>query len=65
MRRGRPENVYALYKGDEFIDVGTKRELSEKMNWKKSTVSFLHTPANAKRNKGNRYVLINAGEVED
>lgn len=65
MKRGRPEGVYALYKGDKFIDIGTKQEISEKMNWSKSTVSFLHTPTNAKRSKGNRYLIVNAGEVEE
>lgn len=65
MKKGRPANVYALYKGDKFIYIGTKKELAEKMNWKETTVSFCHTPANLKRNKGNRYMIINAGEVED
>ena len=65
MKRGRPTNVYALYKGDEFIDIGTKEEIAEKMGWKKTTISFYHSPANIKRSKGNRYLIVNAGEVED
>ena len=35
---------YALYKGDELIGMGTKRELADKFGVKPSTISYYHTP---------------------
>ena len=45
------EAVYALYRGDELIDVGTKKEIAERRNIKPSTVSYLTTPSYQKRLK--------------
>lgn len=28
------ENIYAVYKGDEFIDLGTKKTISKKIEHK-------------------------------
>ena len=36
----RPRNVYAIYKGDEFLDVGTIPELAERFNVSINTVVF-------------------------
>lgn len=30
--------VYAMYRGDEFIDVGTIAELAERHGWKESSI---------------------------
>ena len=35
----RKESVYAVYKGDKFIDLGTKKELAKRLNVKIGTVS--------------------------
>lgn len=43
------ENIYALYRGEKFIGVGTKRELAELLNVKVETISFYATPAYKKR----------------
>lgn len=50
---------YALYKGDNLLGIGTKKELSKQFNLKIKTLSFYHTPANKKREKkGNKKILI-------
>ena len=44
---GLPE--YAVYKGDEFICIGTRKELAKKFNVSINTVQFWNTPANKRR----------------
>lgn len=57
------EVVFALYRGDEFVDLGTKKELAKRMGVSVSTITFLASPANAKRNAtGNRLM---AYRIED
>lgn len=43
------EKLFALYKGEEFIDIGTAKELAKKMNVKSETIRFLSTPAKLRR----------------
>lgn len=43
------EKIYALYRGEKFIGVGTKRELAELLNVKVETISFYATLAYKKR----------------
>ncbi|CAM3605350.1 hypothetical protein ERUR111494_02480 [Erysipelothrix urinaevulpis] len=57
-------NEYALYKGDDFITIGTAQELSDYLNVKKNTIYFLATPENKRRNKGNRLVVVKIEEDE-
>ena len=45
------ENIYAVYKGDEFIDLGTKKELAKKLNIKPRSIGFMTTPSYKKRIK--------------
>ena len=54
----RDKIIYALYKGDEFIDLGTKKELANKYNIKEHTIVFYASPAYKRRIKDskNRYV---------
>lgn len=40
MGKHKKVKEYAMYKGDEFIDVGTIRELAEKHNAKASTLQW-------------------------
>lgn len=61
----RKENVYALYKGDKFIDIGTKRELAKKYNWTDNFVTFLSSPTNMERSKGRRLLTIRIGTTAD
>ena len=38
------EKLYALYRGEKFLGIGTKKELAELLNVKVETVSFYATP---------------------
>jgi len=50
--------IYALYKGDKFIDLGTKEYLAKKLNVKPETISFYTTPSYRKRIKDYNKTLI-------
>lgn len=50
-------NIYAVYKGDEFLDLGTAKELSKKFNVKEKTIHYWSTPTNRKRNKNGMIVI--------
>lgn len=41
--------VYALYKGDEFIDLGTLDELQRSTGKSREYLTYLKTPANERR----------------
>lgn len=61
MRKGRTTlKDYALYKGDEFIDLGNIHELSQRQEISISSLRFYMTPAYKKRcpQNGNRLLLI-------
>lgn len=49
---------YALYKSDEFIDIGTKDYLAKLINVKKETIEFYSTLTYLKRTKGNGWVVV-------
>lgn len=54
---------YALYKGDEFIDLGTKKYLADLLNVTIETLNFYMSNTYRKRNKkGNCYIVI---RIED
>jgi len=57
--------VYAVYKGDQFIDEGTKEELANRFGVTVKTVGFWVTPRNAKRDRGNRKIAINIGKTNE
>ncbi len=69
MNRG--EIIYAIYKGDKFIDLGTKNELALKMNVKPQTILFFATPTNWKRyeeallERRDHIVAIKIGKIGD
>lgn len=55
------EKTYALYKGEELLEIGTKKELAELLGVKVETISFYGTPAYLKRtnqDKARRLVCI-------
>lgn len=54
--------MYALYKGDTFIELGTKEELAKVLGVKQQTISFYMSPIHYKISKGNGYVVI---RIED
>lgn len=45
---------YALYKGDELLAMGTKREIAEQLGVSVNTVSYYSTPVYAKRTSDSR-----------
>ena len=63
--RGRPTKEYAIYKGDEFIAIGTIKELSEKTGYSETTLRYCTHPASRRRNKGNRLIVIQVEEDEE
>lgn len=56
------EKIFALYKGDKFIDIGTKEYLANLLNVRKETIEFYASPTQLKRNKDNCYVVV---RIED
>lgn len=60
-------NIYALYKDDEFIDLGTKKYLSEKIGVKPDTINYYNSQAYKKRIENmkfkgrNSYIVIKIG----
>lgn len=54
----KKEKVYALYKGDRYIDMGTRKYLSELIGVTEQTIYFYSTLTYAKRGGDNRYVVI-------
>lgn len=63
----KKENIYAVYKGDEFIDLGTKKELAKKLNIKLSSMKFLITPTYRKRikNKNDSLIVIKIDDDDE
>ncbi|WP_455452039.1 hypothetical protein [Streptococcus salivarius] len=51
---------YALYKGEELLAMGTKREIAEQLGVSASTVGYYGTPVYARRTseKGRRLVEL-------
>lgn len=45
---------YALYKGDECLGIGTRKELAQKFNLKEKTISFYSSPTYLKRHEKSR-----------
>jgi len=58
------EMEYALYRGDEFVAVGTARELARKRGVKPSTIRFMASPAYRRRDSG-RGARVVAYRLED
>jgi len=64
----KKQSCYALYKGDQFIDLGTITELSERLNIKEQTLWFYTSKVYEKRseqkNSDNLRILIKIEENE-
>ena len=57
--------VYAIYRGDEFIDVGTLVELSERTGIKRETLRWYSYPSSHKRDKGNKFLVYKIDMNQD
>ena len=53
---------YALYRGDEFIDLGSKEYLANLLNVKIRTINFYMTPTYQKRSNFKNWIVI---RIED
>lgn len=58
-------NIYALYHGDKFIDLGTKEYLAKLLNVKVETILFYSSPTYLKRTDGNGWVVVKVEEEEN
>jgi hypothetical protein len=63
------ENCYAIYKGDRFIDLGTIKELSERLGIKTNTLWFYTSNAYKERLKkrvsDKATIIIKIEEIEN
>lgn len=63
------ESVYALYKGDKFLDIGTQKELAARTGKSINTIRFLASDVNKKRIKAkgenNGLLMIKIGSTDD
>lgn len=61
--------TYALYRGDEFIDLGTADELAERLKLHRNTIKFYATKTHKERIKESNYnkclMAIRIEEDED
>ena len=56
------KNIYAVYKGEKFLDLGTAEELAKRFKVKKETVWFWNSPANKRKDKKKRKIAIKIEE---
>ena len=61
------DTQYSVYKGDEFVLMGTLEEVAEKLGVSKSTVRWMSTPAAHKRAEkpGSTKMIVEKVEVDD
>jgi len=60
-------NIYALYKNDELLVIGTTKEIAKFRNVKVETIRFYRTPTYKKRcgNSKNRLELVLVDENDE
>ena len=56
---------YVVYKGDDIICHGTKKECAEYLGLKERTIDFISTPARKKRDKGNGLIAEKVDITEE
>lgn len=63
----RRHNVYAVYKGDEFLDLGTLPELEGRLGMPSDLLRFYSSPAWGKRSQGREcpYMVFKIGDDKD
>lgn len=57
--------LYALYKGDDFVDIGTSKELAKIIGVKMNTIWFYASEKWKERSKCESWVLVEIKEDED
>ncbi len=56
---------YALYRGDTFIDVGSKQRLARRIGVSIDTITFYMSPSHLRRSKGNGYIVIRIDDEDE
>jgi hypothetical protein len=51
-------NQYAIYKGENLLFIGTPRQCAAHLGIKLESIYWLSSPANHRRDKGNRKIVI-------
>ena len=59
------EAVFALYRGDELLDVGTKRELAARHGVTREYIGYMSTPSHRKRIAGHEDTRVMAYRIDD
>ncbi|RVU69821.1 MULTISPECIES: integrase [Lactobacillus] len=59
------ERVYAMYRGDEFVDVGTIKELAKKYNRSPVTIKKRATPAAHRKDKDHSLLLYKLDDEDN
>lgn len=62
---GRTPKEYALYKGDEFVDIGTKRELGKRYGISLPLLDHMTTQEAKGRYAGHGLCLVDVSEGEE
>lgn len=58
--------IYALYKDNELLDVGTIRDIAKRQGVKEATLRMYHTPRRKEKNKHGKILLsVEEGEKND
>ena len=57
-KRLNDQRDYAVYRGDEFVDLGTLDYLSNVLGIARRTLQFLKSPSGRKRINGERHGII-------
>lgn len=55
-KAGGGRTVYCLYRGNEVVGTGTAEQLAQTLGVRPDTIRWLSSPANKRRDKGNRLV---------
>ncbi|WP_339233863.1 hypothetical protein [Oceanobacillus sp. FSL W7-1281] len=56
---------YAVYKGEEFLFIDTRENIIQKLGIDKRTFTFYMSPANAKRDGGDRLIIFDLDKEVD
>lgn len=65
-KRELDQSCYALYRGDEFLDLGTLEYLSKTFGFTRKTLHFYKSPTYKKRIRSTSTIVIkidNGGEI--
>lgn len=65
IKKERKYNEYAVYKGEELLEIGTVKELALKFNVAEKTVWYWISPTSKRKDKGKRKIGVVLNEEEE